>query len=191
MISTGINYLDKITGGFKLGDNIVWQVSDGVPVEIFTHSFFSNTDNFNNSIIYVNFNYSPQTIYNKYDHLFKNFNTILVDAFTHGKGKSDQVFLNFYKKNNKKNKMICVDEPGNIKSFTSILNEIENENQNGAFYIFDSLTGMNELWKDETAVLDFFSFTCPKLYDLNTLAYWVYEKNAHSKEFIASLTHIT
>ena len=193
MISTGIKYIDRLTGGFKLGDNVVWQVSGGVPVEIFIKSFFSDNDSFRNNIIYVNFNYSPQTIYKRFNYLFNSFDTILVDAFTYGKGKGDQVFLDFYRsmENGDKERFVCLENPGDIKSFMTRLNEIENKNMDGAFYIFDSLTGMNELWKDETAVLDFFSFTCPKLYNLNTLAYWIYELNAHSKEFIASLTHIT
>jgi transcriptional regulator with XRE-family HTH domain len=50
---------------------------------------------------------------------------------------------------------------------------------------------MNELWKDERAVLDFFTFTCPKLYELNTLAYWFFGKDAHTREFIAGIMQIT
>ncbi len=193
MISTGVKYLDKITGGFRLGDNVVWQVSGGAPVDVFIRSFFYHNENFTKNIIYVNFNYSPQTIFKRYNYLFSNFNAILVDAFTKGKGKGDQVFLDFYsgKGTDDKNRFICIEDPRDMKSFISLLNEIEEGNKDGAFYIFDSLTGMNELWRDETAVLEFFSFTCPKLYDLNTLAYWVYEMEAHSKEFIASLSHIT
>jgi transcriptional regulator with XRE-family HTH domain len=73
----------------------------------------------------------------------------------------------------------------------SILNEIEKKNREGTFYIFDGVTGMHELWKDEAAVLDFFTFTCPKLYDLNALAYWVIRREAHSREFIAGIMNIT
>jgi transcriptional regulator with XRE-family HTH domain len=191
MIKTGIGYLDKITGGYLLGDNIVWQVSDGVPVDIFINSFFKNVSEFNENVVFVNFNYSPQTIYKKYRPIFEGYNTILVDAFTNGKGNSDSVFLDFYKEEKTGGESYCIENPKNINEFKKLLNEIENRYKDGSFYIFDSLTGMNELWKDETSVLDFFSFTCPKLYDLNTLAYWVYEKDAHSKEFIASLSHIT
>lgn len=71
------------------------------------------------------------------------------------------------------------------------MNRVEVDNRDGSFYIFDSLTGLYELWKDEKKVIDFFAFTCPKLYDLNTLAYWAFERDAHSREFVASIMHIT
>ena len=193
MISIGIEYLDKLTGGLKLGDNVVWSVSNGAPVDFFIRSFFQNKSDFKNNIIYVSFNSSPQAVCKRYDYLFCNKNVILLDAFTHGKGNSDPVFLDFYydHHNYYNAHMICIENPKDIKSFLKIINEIEVKNKDGAFYIFDSLTGMNELWKDENAVLDFFAFSCPRLYDLNTLAYWIFEKEAHSKEFIAGLTHIT
>jgi len=192
MISTGVKYIDKISGGFRLGDNVVWQVSDGISIDLFIENFCNENRDFQDKIIYISFNYSPNTIFKKYEYLFKNSNTILIDAFTHGKGKSDPVFLDFYHDiSNDLSNVICVEDPLDKGSFMDILNDIEQRKRMGSFYIFDSLTGLNELWKDEAAVLDFFVFTCPKLYDLNTLAYWVYERDAHSKEFIAGIMHIT
>jgi transcriptional regulator with XRE-family HTH domain len=192
MVSTGLAYLDRLTGGLNLGDNVVWESADGVPVEYFIRSFFDYAKDFNGTIIYINFNFSPHTILKRYDYLFKKKNSILIDAFTHGKGNSDSVFLDFYKNDNHdKERFICIENPKNITSFVSILNEIEMKHKEGSFYIFDGVTGMNELWKDETAVLDFFTFTCPKLYDLNALAYWVLSREAHSREFIAGIMHIT
>jgi transcriptional regulator with XRE-family HTH domain len=192
MISTGLPYLDKLTGGLKPGDNVVWQVSDGVPVELFIKSFFSDAKDFNENIIYVSFNFSPHTILRRYDYLFQKKSTILVDAFTHGKGNSDPVFLEFYKAGeHESDRFRCLKNPKNITSFIGMMNEIEIGNRERSFYIFDSLTGMNELWKDERAVHDFFTFTCPKLYELNTLAYWILGREAHTKEFIAGIMQIT
>lgn len=192
MISTGLPYLDKLTGGLKPGDNVVWQVSDGVPVEYFIKSFFYGAGDYNDNIIYVSFNFSPQTIMRRYDYLFRNDNAILVDAFTKGKGNSDPVFLDFYNSGgHNPERFRCIDNPRDISSFVALLNEIELKNRERSFYIFDSLTGMNELWKDERAVLDFFTFTCPKLYELNTLAYWILGREAHTREFIAGIMQIT
>lgn len=192
MISTGLAYLDRLTGGLKLGDNVVWEAADGVPVENFIRSFFDAAPKFSGTVIYINFNFSPHTLLRRYDWLFNKKNSILVDAFTHGKGNSDNVFLDFYTSGqHDPERFICIENPRNITSFVSILNEIEMKHKEGSFYIFDGVTGMNELWKDETAVLDFFTFTCPKLYDLNALAYWVLSREAHSREFIAGIMHIT
>jgi len=187
-----MEYLDRLTGGLKPGDNVVWEAADGVPVENFIRGFFDSAPDFSETVIYINFNFSPQTLFTRYDYLFKKKNSILVDAFTHGKGNSDPVFLDFYRGGrHDPERFICIENPRNITSFVSILNEIEMRHREGSFYIFDGLTGMNELWKDETAVLDFFTFTCPKLYDLNALAYWVLSREAHSREFLAGIMHIT
>jgi Nif-specific regulatory protein len=32
---------------------------------------------------------------------------------------------------------------------------------------------------------------CPRLYDLNTIAYWILERGAHNEQFLANLRHIT
>ncbi|MBN2160802.1 MAG: helix-turn-helix transcriptional regulator [Spirochaetes bacterium] len=192
MIGTGIDYLDRVTGGLRLGDNVAWESADGATVEHFIRSFFKSSPEFKENVIYISFNFSPNTILRRYEYLFRNDRSILIDAFTHGKGNSDGVFLDFYKGNREgRDRIICVDKPSDIGSFVGILNEVERKHREGSFYIFDGLTGMNELWKNEAAVLDFFAFTCPKLYDLNALAYWVFHREAHSREFVAGIMHIT
>jgi len=192
-ISSGIKYIDRLTGGFRLGDNVVWQISDGIPIEHFTASFMKHAGKQENGIVYVNFNYSPHTVCKRFDAIFKKANITMIDAFTHGKGKSDAVFLDFYHNDNgyDLSRIICVENPRDISSFFAAMNEVQKKNASGSLYVFDSLTGMSELWKDGQAVLDFFNFTCPKLYDLSTVAYWIFEREAHSREFIAGITHIT
>ena len=56
--------------------------------------------------------------------------------------------------------------------------------------VFDSLTGMQDLWGGEEAVLTFYSRACPRLYELDTIAYWVMEKGAHSERLRASINQI-
>jgi transcriptional regulator with XRE-family HTH domain len=57
--------------------------------------------------------------------------------------------------------------------------------------IFESLTGMQELWGEEDRILNFYSRSCPRLYELNTIAYWVVEKEVHSHKLKAHLNKIT
>jgi transcriptional regulator with XRE-family HTH domain len=57
-------------------------------------------------------------------------------------------------------------------------------------FVFESLTGMQELWGGEDQVLNFYSHSCPRLYELNTIAYWVMEKKAHSPRFRAQISQI-
>jgi transcriptional regulator with XRE-family HTH domain len=50
---------------------------------------------------------------------------------------------------------------------------------------------MQDLWGDENKTYKFFTYLCPLLYDLGTVAYWLLEKDAHSQKFKANLRHIT
>ena len=60
-----------------------------------------------------------------------------------------------------------------------------------ANYLFDSLTGMLDLWGDEDKIIRFFGHICPRLYDLNTIACWYLETEAHTESFLAKIRHIT
>jgi transcriptional regulator with XRE-family HTH domain len=71
------------------------------------------------------------------------------------------------------------------------MDRIEIEKGAGVRYIFDSLTGMQDIWGDENVTYKFFTYSCPRLYDLQTVAYWVLEKEAHTPSFKANLRHIT
>jgi transcriptional regulator with XRE-family HTH domain len=57
-------------------------------------------------------------------------------------------------------------------------------------FVFESLTGMQELWGGEDQVLNFYSHSCPRLYELNTIAYWILEKRAHTPRLRASINQI-
>ena len=57
-------------------------------------------------------------------------------------------------------------------------------------FILDSLTGMQALWGGEEPVLKFYAKTCPRLYELETIAYWLIETNAHSNRLKANINKI-
>jgi transcriptional regulator with XRE-family HTH domain len=57
-------------------------------------------------------------------------------------------------------------------------------------FVFESITGMQELWGGEDDILKFYAHSCPRLYELNTIAYWVLEKNAHSHRLRAQINQI-
>jgi transcriptional regulator with XRE-family HTH domain len=114
----------------------------------------------------------------------------LIDCFTAGKGKNDNTFVKFYEKANPAT-VVKIEDPRDIDRFTTTLNAIEDKLPPGARYVFDSLTGMQDLWGDENETHRFFTYMCPRLYDLGTVAYWILEKEAHSPRFKANLRHIT
>jgi transcriptional regulator with XRE-family HTH domain/KaiC/GvpD/RAD55 family RecA-like ATPase len=188
-ISSGAKSLDALIEGFSIGDNVVWETDAGTMAGTFIRNFVAQSISDSQKIIYVSFNRSPQTIMNELGIEASSEHFTLVDCFTSGKGKNDITFLKFYEKPGCS--AVRIEDPRDINGFTHTLNEIEDKLPPGARYVFDSLTGMQDLWGDENDTHRFFTYMCPRLYDLDTVAYWMLEKEAHSSRFKANLRHIT
>lgn len=188
-ISSGISSLDTLIDSFSIGDNVVWEVEAGTAYNSFIRDFISRSFSDSQKVIYVSFNRSPQTVLNDLRPILSQEHFTLIDCFTSGKGKNDNTFLKFYEKPDPG--VVRIEAPGDIDRFTATLNAIEDKLPPGARYVFDSLTGMQDLWGDENVTHRFFTYMCPRLYDLGTVAYWILEKEAHSPRFKANLRHIT
>lgn len=189
-ISSGIRDLDSLIDSLYIGDNVVWEVDSGTSFELFIQNFMRQSFEENQNVIYVSFNKSPHSIFQQIGNAPSQETFILLDCFTSGKGKNDRAFIKFYE-NYLGTNVIKVDTPSNIAHFTNVLNSLEDNLPSGNRYIFDSLTGMQDLWGDENSTYKFFTYICPRLYDLGTVAYWILEKEAHSQAFKANLRHIT
>ncbi len=192
-LTTGIQEIDRLIGGLLPGDNLVWEADSGAPVDKFVSSFVSACEAEQLPVVYVSFNRSPQTIANTYATLVSAARFKLVDCFSAGKGKGDDMFLEFFKSGDTKavSQAIQVKNLADSGELENALTSIASEENINARYVFDSLTGMLDLWGDEDVVLRFFGHLCPRLYDLSTIAYWLLEKDAHSERFVAKLRHIT
>jgi KaiC/GvpD/RAD55 family RecA-like ATPase/mannose-6-phosphate isomerase-like protein (cupin superfamily) len=188
-VSSGISDFDKLIDSLYTGDNVVWEVEAGTSYEIFVHNFARQSLADDQNVIYVSFNKSPQSILLQLHDIPYRENFVLLDCFTSGKGKNDKAFMKFYEQNPDK-RVIKVEKPFDISHFTDYLNSIEDRFP-ASKYVFDSLTGMQDLWGDESSTYKFFTYMCPRLYDLGTVAYWILEKEAHSDTFKANLRHIT
>jgi len=191
-ISTGIKDLDSLIDSAHIGDNMVWETEAGTSEDIFIRNFITESLEENRDVIYASFNRSPQSILLHMD-IKKNAEKLtILDCFTSGKGKSDRAFLKFYETEHPNfPNIIKVNRPGDISFISETLNAIQDRLPEGARYIFDSLTGMQDLWGDENSTYKFFTYMCPRLYDLGTVAYWMLEKEAHTQAFKANLRHIT
>ncbi|OGW32903.1 MAG: hypothetical protein A2X58_03215 [Nitrospirae bacterium GWC2_56_14] len=188
-ISSGVAGLDTLIDGFSVGDNVVWEVESGTAYSVFIRSFLSRAHQDDQKVIYVSFNRSPQTVLNDLNAIMSAEHFTLIDCFTSGKGKNDNTFLKFYEKPSPG--VVRIEAPGDIERFSATLNAIEDKLPPGARYVFDSLTGMQDLWGEENVTHQFFTYMCPRLFDLGTVAYWILEKEAHSPRFKANLRHIT
>ncbi len=175
--STGVEYLDQLLGELRIGDNIVWETEAGSYVDMFVEKFAIYSLFSSHKLVYISFNRSPATMIKKLAKLPNHEYITLLDCFTSGKGDNDPTFNKFYEDNHHESiKTIKVENPTDVSNFIKVLNEIEEISGEGARYIFDSLTGMQDLWGDEAKTYKFFTYACPRLYDLNTVAYWIMEK---------------
>jgi transcriptional regulator with XRE-family HTH domain/KaiC/GvpD/RAD55 family RecA-like ATPase len=192
-ISSGIGYLDHLLGFLKTGDNIIWEVDAGTYIEIFLQRFIEQNLKSGYKLVYVSFNVSPSTLTKRLAHLPHLEYLTILDCFTSGKGNSDPLFSQFYEKEKEgfKGSVTKVENPKDLSQFRVAMDRIEIEKGPGVRYIFDSLTGMQDIWGDENVTHKFFTYSCPRLYDLQTVAYWILEKEAHTPSFKANLRHIT
>lgn len=188
-ISSGVKDLDALLDSFYVGDNVLWEVEAGTSVDVFIKNFIRQSALENQSVIYLSFNKSPQSVLQQLGEA-PSAGFILLDCFTSGKGKNDRAFTKFFDSYEGES-VRRVERPGDIAYLTDVLNSIEDSLPPGARYIFDSLTGMQDLWGDDQSTYKFFTYMCPRLYDLETVAYWVLEKEAHTQAFRANLRHIT
>jgi Nif-specific regulatory protein len=189
--TSGLPEIDRLIGGVLVGDNVIWEADSGVPVDLFMSSFLEACESEKTPLIYVSFNSSPQTISKRYARTSFGDRFTLVDCFSSGKGNNDALFLDFFQGSAPgRPRGVHVKKPYDPAELLDVLAHLGEAAPN-AGYVFDSLTGMLGLWGNEDAVLRFFSHVCPRLYDLDTVAYWLLEREAHTEAFLARVRHIT
>jgi Nif-specific regulatory protein len=193
VLTTGIKEIDDLVGGILPGDNVVWEVDSGAPVDPFLSGFLAAGGARSATITYVSFNRSPQTISRAYGEGLAQGAFQLIDCFSSGKGNNDKVFLDFYESSGDqmRGSVVHVGNPSDPAELERALTSVTAAEGANTWYVFDSLTGMLDLWGDEDVVLRFFGHICPRLFDLSTIAYWLLETEAHSQRFLAKVRHIT
>ncbi len=191
-VPSGVNRLDLLLGGLFIGDNVLWHDDAGSLAPVFFLNFLQASQLQGKAIVYVSFDRSPRNLLDKLGDLARYPALTILDCFTHGKGKSSPIFLKFYEDQEGElaGRLIQVADPRNPETFTELLYGVHAGLSGDVRFIFESLTGMQELWGSEDRLLTFYSHSCPRLYELNTIAYWVLEKNAHSPRFRAAINQI-
>lgn len=191
-IASGVSQLDQLLGGVFIGDNVVWYDDAGSLASAFCLNFIQASQAHQKSLVYVTFDRSPRNLLEKLGSLANNPFLTILDCFTHGKGAGSDVFLKFYEggKSQWPCRIIQVNHPADIRDFTEILYETHAPLEGDVRFVFESITGMQELWGGEDQVLNFYAHSCPRLYELNTIAYWIMEKNAHSQKLRAQINQI-
>ena len=191
--SSGIAQLDHLlNGGLFVGDNVVWYDTAGSLAALFCHNFIQTSKNQKRPLIYVSFDRSPRNLLERLGPLADTSRLTILDCFTYGKGAGADIFLNFYQKSdaNRPCRVICVKEPRKMDTVMDAFYGIHDTLEGVVHFVFESLTGMQELWEGEDHLISFYSHSCPRLYELNTIAYWIIEKEAHSARLKAQINQI-
>lgn len=180
-------------GGIIIGDNVVWYDDAGSLAHVFCLNLISASQKKNKSVIYVSFDRSPTNLIEKLGSLADHPHLTILDCFTNGKGEGADVFLKFYDENKAKDtyRIIKVENPGDTSQVMDAVYSLHTSMTGDVRLVFESLTGMQELWGSEDKILKFYARSCPRLYELNTIAYWIVEKEAHTQRLKAHLNKIT
>ncbi|AOY58862.1 MULTISPECIES: helix-turn-helix domain-containing protein [Desulfococcus] len=192
-ITSGVSELDRLLGGLFIGDNVVWYDDAGSLAGTFCINFIQASQAENKFVIYVSFDRSPNNLLEKLGDLAENPRLTIVDCFTCGKGEGSDIFNRFYKKDRHRRQscnIVKINEPQAFRQVMAALQNIHKPLQGDVRFVFESLTGMQDLWGGEEAVLKFYTHSCPQLYELNTIAYWIAEKGAHSLRLKAHINQI-
>ena len=78
-----------------------------------------------------------------------------------------------------------------FESFTVKLHTIIGQEGSGVFYVFDCLSDLLDAWATDTMIGNFFTVTCPYLYELDTVAYFALMRDSHSFRTVARIRATT
>jgi len=191
-VSSGVSQLDQLLGGLFIGDNVVWYDEAGSLASAFSFSFIHESQSRDKPLIYVSFDRSPRTILEDLGPLAESQHLTILDCFTHGKGDGSELFSKFFEKDGARwpYQIVQVNEPWKPDKVAESIYSLHNTMKGDVRFVFDTLTGMQELWGGEESILKFYSRSCPRLYELETVAYWIMEKGAHSDRLKANINQI-
>jgi hypothetical protein len=86
----------------------------------------------------------------------------------------------------------CTLSPGDgFEPFVTTIHEAIRDAGRGAYYVFDCISELANMWYSDVMLGNFFKLTCPYLFDLETLAYFALFRNHHSAYAIDPIMETT
>jgi transcriptional regulator with XRE-family HTH domain len=191
-VPSGIDHLDLLLGGLLVGDNVLWYDDTGSLVWEYCVNLIRSSHVQHKPVIYVSFDRSPRNVLEKLGPLAENPALTILDCFTWGKGEGSEVFLRFYYESRPDwpCRIVRVDDPKQVSQVMDVVYGLISDSREEVRLVFESITGMQELWGGEEQLLSFYTHACPRLYELNTVAYWIIAKEAHSSRLRARINQI-
>ena len=87
--------------------------------------------------------------------------------------------------------IVELDADTGFETFSTQVHQVVSQHGKLAFYVFDSLSDLLTTWATDLMVGNFFTVTCPYLYELDTLAYFALIRDRHSFQTVARIRGTT
>ena len=155
-IQSGIPEMDAAFDNIRLGDNVVWRVSDLSQFRLFMEPYVEQAIRDQRNIIYLRF-------------------------ASHEPLVTDRPEV----------KTVRLPLSHRFETFTvDIHNIIEHEGKD-AFYVFDCLSDLQAAWATDLMMGNFFRVTCPFLFILDTVAFFLVIRGKHSVQAVSKILDTT
>ncbi len=176
---SGINQLDETLDNIRLGDNVVWQVSNLKEFSYFVNPFIKQALKDERNLIYINFGQHEPLI---------EMDDSDFEKLAENERNPNKEFAMIEKDGIK---IYKVDPTMQFELFTLEVHNIIKKEGWDAFYVFDCLSDLQSAWSTDLMMGNFFRVTCPYLFSLDTIAYFPIIRGKHSFEAIAKIRETT
>ena len=178
-IKSGILGLDEALDNIRLGDNVVWNVTNLNEFSYFVDPYVKQAKEDKRNLIYIRFANHPPLIEMTED----DFNLLEIEE------------------NNPETEFCMIERDGikiykvnpynQFETFTLEVHRIIEKEGFDAFYVFDCLSDLQAVWSTDLMMGNFFKVTCPFLFQLDTVADFPIIRGRHSFDAIAKIRETT
>ncbi|WP_458405205.1 PEP/pyruvate-binding domain-containing protein [Methanobrevibacter sp.] len=178
-IKSGIPGLDTALDNIRLGDNVVWNVTNLNEFSYFVDPYVKQAKADGRNLIYIRFANHPPLI----EMTDEDFRLLEIEQ-----NDSDKEFCMIERDGIK---IYLVDPYKQFETFTLEVRRIIEKEGFDAFYVFDCLSDLQAVWSTDFMMGNFFRVTCPFLFKLDTVAFFPIIRGRHSYDAIAKIRETT
>ena len=178
-IKSGIPGLDQALDNIRLGDNVVWNVTNLNEFSYFVGPYVKQAKEDNRNLIYIRFSNDPPLI----EMSEEDFRLLEIEE-----NNPDTEFCMIERDGIK---IYKVNPYNQFETFTLEVHRIIEKEGFDAFYVFDCLSDLQAVWSTDLMMGNFFKVTCPFLFQLDTVAYFPIIRGRHSYDAIAKIRETT